>query len=124
MGITDIILTLAPRTAITVQSGSPAACSSARVPGMADTATTGAGIAGIGMIADGASTHVATLGEATDERVSEANTVSAAMTFAAGAAKAASEAANPTVGEVSTVGGAGRKGGDTAKIFSQKKNKK
>ena len=133
MGITDIILTLARRMAITALTGFPAACSSVRAPGMADMVTTGADIAGIGMIADVASTDVgdsaATLGEASDEKVS------AAMTFAAGAAKVASEAANPTaeasavkatVGAVSTVvvaaastEAAARMAEDTAKIFSK-----
>ena len=133
MGITDIILTLARRTAITALTGFPAACSSVRVPGMADMVTTDADIAGIGMIADVDSTDVgdsaATLGEASDEKVS------AAMTFAAGAAKVASEAVNPTVeasmvkataGEVSTVVvaavstvAAARMAEDTAKILSK-----
>ena len=135
MGITDIILTLARRTAITVLSGFPAACSSVRAPGMADMVTTGGDFAGIGTTAGVASTDVAdsavTLAGASDGKVFAANTVSAAMTFAAGAAKVASEAANPTV-EVSTVKAtvgeasmvakatvvAARMAEDTAKIFS------
>jgi hypothetical protein len=148
MGITDITLTLARRTAITVLIGFPAACSSARAPGMADMVTTGGDFAGIGTTAGVASTNVAnsaaTLAGASDERVFAANTVSAAMTFAAGAAKVASEAANPTVeasavnptvGEVSMVVkatvaavsmvvvkatvAAARMVEDTAKIFSK-----
>ena len=133
MGITDIILTLARRMAITALTGFPAACSSVRAPGMADMVTMGGDSEGVGTIADVDSTDVgdsaATLGEASDEKVS------AAMTFAAGAAEVASEAANPTVeasavkatvGAVSTVvvaaastEAAARMAEDTAKIFSE-----